>query len=209
VDFSAQTLAQHAVVDRGACGISDPVKRLRFLRREMAALEAEEPAKAPAPKCRRFNPRAIASAVFVLFLVLLPGMRPSDTADTFERERRLTIPFASPPALPSPPRVWMVDHSATEETYSNGLHVDLTFAVSNRPTKRFPVFPLNGGAEVAEFGSQPAGIVYHSTESHLAPFEEDQNRLLKQLGRNLLENVRREHSYHYVIDHFGRVFLRS
>jgi hypothetical protein len=50
------------------------------------------------------------------------------------------------------------------------------------------------------------GIVYHSTESHLAPFEEEHNRRLEQLGHNLLEEVRREHSYHYVIDRFGRVF---
>jgi hypothetical protein len=65
---------------------------------------------------------------------------------------------------------------------------------------------LNGGAAPFQYETKPVGIVYHSTESHLAPFEEAQNGRLRQLGRNLLENVRRERSYHYVIDRFGRVF---
>jgi hypothetical protein len=102
--------------------------------------------------------------------------------------------------------VWQVDHSETLERYSNGLQVDLTFVVSNRPRAHFPIFPPAGGADAAKFGTTPVGIVYHTTESHLAAFEEHENRRLKQVGLNLLEIIRREHSYHYVIDRFGRVF---
>jgi hypothetical protein len=40
----------------------------------------------------------------------------------------------------------------------------------------------------------------------MAPFEEDHNGSLKRAGHGLLEFVRRERSYHYVIDRFGRVF---
>src|SRR5262249_43189951 len=47
---------------------------------------------------------------------------------------------------------------------------------------------------------------YHTTESHLEAFEEEQNGRLKYLGKNLLALLRREHSYHYLIDRFGRVF---
>ena len=52
----------------------------------------------------------------------------------------------------------------------------------------------------------PAGIVFHTTESHMAPFEEEQNGTLRRAGEGLLEFVRRNHSYHFVIDRFGRVF---
>ena len=57
-----------------------------------------------------------------------------------------------------------------------------------------------------EWRSDPAGIVFHTTESHLAPFEEDQNRALRRDGEGLLEYVSRRRSYHFVIDRFGRVF---
>ena len=50
------------------------------------------------------------------------------------------------------------------------------------------------------------GIVFHTTESLLAPFEEEQNRRLRLIGRSLIEIVRTEHSYHYLIDRFGRVY---
>jgi hypothetical protein len=52
----------------------------------------------------------------------------------------------------------------------------------------------------------PVGIVFHTTESHIAPFEEEQNGTLRRAGEGLLEFVRRNHSYHFVIDRFGRVF---
>ena len=56
------------------------------------------------------------------------------------------------------------------------------------------------------YSDQPAGIVYHTTESHLAPFEEGETGHLKLLGRYLLDVLRRQRSYHYLIDRFGRVF---
>jgi len=90
--------------------------------------------------------------------------------------------------------------------YSNGLRVDLTFTVANRPRAHFPIFPLTGSTGATRTGTAPVGIVYHTTESHLVPFQEDENRRLTQLGRNLLELIRRERCYHYVIDRFGRVF---
>ncbi len=105
-----------------------------------------------------------------------------------------------------PIRVWRVDRSDTLETYSNGLRVDLTFAERNKPRQPYPVFPLSGGAEPARYQPGPAGIVYHTTESNLADFEEADNGRLKALARNLLEVVKDEHAYHYVIDRFGRVY---
>jgi len=40
----------------------------------------------------------------------------------------------------------------------------------------------------------------------MAPFEEDQNQVLRRAGEGLLEFVRRRQAYHFVIDRFGRVF---
>ena len=114
-------------------------------------------------------------------------------------------PAAHPKGL-DPQKVWRVDRTDSLETYSNGLRIDLTFAISNQPRDKFPVFPLNGGAVPARYQSNPAGIVFHTTESQLEVFDESENRRLKMLGRNLLEVIRQDRAYHYVIDRFGRVF---
>ncbi|MBI4446537.1 MAG: N-acetylmuramoyl-L-alanine amidase, partial [Acidobacteria bacterium] len=54
--------------------------------------------------------------------------------------------------------------------------------------------------------SEPAGIVFHTSESVQAPFISGQNAALTQIGRDLLKYVSRHRAYHFVIDRFGRVF---
>jgi len=181
-----------AWVEWRAGSIADPVERLRFLRREMRAQKA--------PRQSR-RPWHLASLIAGLILIVLAPL-PTGTAETRVVARRPE----GPSVAVTLPRVWLVEKSGALELYSNGLRIDLTFAVSNRPRNRFPIFPLAGGREPIGESGVPVGIVYHTTESNLAPFEEEENRLLRRYGRNLMEGVRQERSYHYVIDRFGRVF---
>jgi hypothetical protein len=141
-------------------------------------------------------------------LVFATGPAPKGAAETNARERGLLVPRADAASLaPSAvPRVWRVERTENTETYSNGLRVDLTYIVSNRPRAQYLVYSLRGAYAAEKKRNQPVGIVYHMSESNLAPFEQEETRRLKYLGRNLLEVIRREHSYHYVIDRFGRVF---
>lgn len=218
-------------IERRADCIADPVERLRYLR----LMTAPERKLLRPGRWRHGGWIALAAA-----LVLSPGPRPKSAAGTFERERGPVAPawsqnaaasasaqIANPSATPAPegsptaiPHVWRVERSGTSELYSNGLRVDLTFRISNRPRAEYPIFsqiPVSPGlagrgrnASEArrgwKTGSTPVGIVYHTTESLIAPFEEDQNRRLKQLGRNLIDVIRGERAYHYLIDRFGRVF---
>lgn len=198
-------------IERRASRIADPVERLRFLRRATSpprTAESHRTRRRPAGRlARNAGWLALAAAI-----VLAPGPRPAGSAGTFKQERGLLAaagPAASPETqtiAPVPERVWRVERSESSEAYSNGLHVDLTFQVSNRPRARYPIYSLAGASTAAKTSDAPAGIVFHTTESLLAPFEEDQNRRLKQLGRNLLEVIRQERAYHYLIDRFGRVF---
>jgi hypothetical protein len=198
-------------LDLRADKIDDPVKRLRFLRRGMQALESEVLAPA-APMADSAPHRRLTgkwpSVVGLAIAAILGAAWPAGVAETAVRERRMAIPAGTVAfEVPKDPiRVWRVDKSETLETYSNGLRVDLTFAEANKPRQPYPVFPLSGGAQPARYQPNPAGIVYHTTESHLAEFEEADNGRLKALARNLLEVVRDEHAYHYVIDRFGRVY---
>jgi hypothetical protein len=99
--------------------------------------------------------------------------------------------------------VWLVEKSASSEIYSNGLRIDDQFRVSNRP-RSYLAFPLEGTQGVRR--TEPAGIVFHATQSRQAPFEADQNRVLKRIGESLLEYVQRKRAYHFLIDRFGRVY---
>lgn len=228
-------------IERRAACIADPVERLRYLRRMTA------------PERRLLPPgrwRHAAWLTLAAMLVLAPGPRTKSAAGTFDREATATqaraaiqsaAHSASPTSREAPtaiPHVWRVEGSRISELYSNGLRVDLTFQISNRPRAQYPIFGLapaipaltgrgsnaseggrgssvtptltGWGLNASEMGSKtgstPVGIVYHTTESLIAPFEEDQNRRLKQLGRNLIDVIRGERAYHYLIDRFGRVF---
>jgi hypothetical protein len=181
-------------VERRASRIADPVERLRFLRREMHRQPRET---------HRWRAAGLVMGL-VAMVAIVP--LPTGTAETFAREKSLVAPGTANTQVANTARVWLVDKSDSTELYSNGLRIDLTFAVSNRPRSHFPIFSLAGGAERREEGSQPVGIVYHTTESNLAPFEEEENHRLQRLGRNMMEWVRQDRSYHYVIDRFGRVY---
>jgi hypothetical protein len=207
-------------IERRAECIGDPVERLRYLRR----VTAPERKLLPPGRWRHAAWLALAA-----MLVLAPGPRTKSAAGTLEREaiepssyvlrnvsaKQIVDQSTAPPspaeALAGIPHVWRVERSRTSELYSNGLRVDLTFQISNRPRAQYPIFSLVPVSTTLtgrgwKTGSTPVGIVYHTTESLIAPFEEDQNRRLKQLGRNLLDVIRGERAYHYVIDRFGRVF---
>lgn len=107
---------------------------------------------------------------------------------------------------PTPADVWQVEKTASSEVYSNGLRIDTRFTVSNQP-RSYLAFPLDRRAPAEGVRrTEPAGIVFHTTESRQAPFEADQNRVLKRLGESLLEYVRRKRAYHFMIDRFGRVY---
>jgi hypothetical protein len=144
--------------------IHDPVEKLRFLRRRNRFGYPAIPVPWPA---------MLVSAAMIL------------TAGTAGAP---TLPSREAPAGSRPEKVWLVELRGDRETYSNGLQVEVAYAVGNIPRE-----------------GTPAGIVYHTTESQLADFDQSANRRLQLLGRGLLRYVQEERSYHYVIDRFGRV----
>jgi hypothetical protein len=87
--------------------------------------------------------------------------------------------------------------------YSNGLRIENRLAISNEP--RSYRLLARGSGLAGPIRSQPAGIVFHTSESDQAPFEQEQRRKLQRIGQELLFYVRSRRSYHFVIDRFGRV----
>ena len=179
--------------------IDDPLGRLRYLR-------SVRPAKLrPAGGRRVRSLRAgaavgLAAVVTVTCLVVRAKVRVEPLP---ARTHKVQAPLLWSEGLPE---VWLVEKAGGLETYSNGLRIDGRVAISTHP-RSYRVFPVDRpGAGDGAHRTEPAGIVFHTTESHQAPFEADQNRVLKQVGESILEYVRRHRAYNFLIDRFGRVF---
>lgn len=197
------SLGQAYLVEWRARRISDPIERLRYLRQATEVSQRRPGFQG----LRRVRISLLGLGPSLLyFLVLLPAPTPSSTMDTLRWEQSLQSPFGDP-SREIFPAVWEVENTGKQEVYSNGLRVDNQYVTSNRPRELYPVFARRPSEDPKfSWGSGVVGIVYHTTESHMAPFDAAENNTLKRLGRNVLEIVRRKRSYHFVIDRFGRVF---
>lgn len=109
--------------------------------------------------------------------------------------------------LPSyqPEKVWMVERGDGFERYSNGARIITTFEATNRP-RRYLTFNAGEARPSGAAQSAPAGIVYHTSESDLVPFVEDNSGSIEYRSKNLLAYVRDHKSYNYVIDRFGQIY---
>jgi hypothetical protein len=177
-------------IERRARKISDPIERLRYLRQATTAHSGAR---------LRFRWRWMAS------LVLGTGLLPLGSDATHRNLRSPGPPaIAVRPQVPDYPNVWPVEQTNDFEVYSNGLRVEDRLAIANEP-RSYSLIHRGSEMELGPRRDQPAGIVFHTTESDLAPFEPGQKRVLARLGKDLLLYVRRKQSYHFVIDRFGRV----
>jgi hypothetical protein len=120
-------------------------------------------------------------------------------------------PVRALPTTPPSPRqdslkVWLVEQTPGLELYSNGLRIENQFRTSGRPRLYQAIARAGSQTPAWRWRVDPAGIVFHSSESELAAFEPDQTGQLKRQGIGLLTYARRQSLYHFVIDRFGRVF---
>lgn len=198
----------HWLVRWRAARTRDPVERLRYLRTAHTRVTAEV-AEAPAPRRRVRAGRVGLSAGLLVLLFATVGRIASHNIPRPARAR--TIQSAAPRTQGAAEEaaaasVWLVERSDEFDVFSNGLRVDNKYMVANRP-RRYRVLDRQAGPEpVVRERQDAAGIVYHTTESHQAPFEESHSVALRRAGESLLEYVRRHRAYHFVIDRFGRVF---
>jgi hypothetical protein len=189
-------------IEQRAATIQDPVARLRYLQRSVV------------PKRRatsgRTNKLPWLSLGLLLVLILIPGYKESSVKASFPLKPALHIPpLASADVNPPDtiPNVWLVDQTRDFETYSNGLRVDDRYVKPNQKRVFYPVYRRGAiDARQPEWRSEPAGIVYHTTESDQARFTADQNARLKLIAKAVIGVVQQNHSYHFLIDRFGQVF---
>jgi len=187
-------------VDRVARHIHDPVTRLRFLK---AVVPCPEDELRKPHRIKRFCVLALAAiAVMLLVLMTLSRLRASVPVQSASAPVPRVIDKPSP-SVSRAADVWLVEKLGESDTYSNGLRIDNRYLVATH-ARSYLAFPMDGSSPVER--SEPAGIVFHTTESQQAPFEARENRALKRIGESTLEFVRRRQAYNFVIDRFGRVY---
>jgi len=189
-------LAVQALVEWRASRIDDPLAKLKYLRRAVPRVETSNRRMRAVV---RFLPLvlvfATVSACLVRAMVQVDPLPP--------HIRHIKVPVLGGEGLPD---VWQVESTPQWEIYSNGLRIDNRFAIGNHP-RSYRVFPVDHPEESGEpERTQPAGIVFHTTESQQEPFEADKNRVLKQVAESLVEYVRRHRAYNFLVDRFGRVY---
>jgi len=209
----AVALIPRTYIERKAGQIVDPVERLRYLRRNSWVWLQ--------PSWRQRKLSALGLAMLLVCLMMpgyqvsrpvlhpahpaYPGLPPASTAP---------VSTSAIGILPDVfPDVWQVDKTRDFETYSNGLRIDNRFTAPNQKRLLYPVYPHGSAAALAdidtrhpEWRSEPAGIVYHTTESDQARFTADENERLKRIGQAVIGFVKQNHNYHFLIDRFGQVF---
>jgi hypothetical protein len=182
----------HWWIERRAARIADPVERLRYLR--------SLPARGPRRPIR-FRGWPVIFLAPVAFLMLRPA------AGRIESAPRAEVAPQSPgKAARSYSEVWNVQHAGEYDIYSNGLRIENRLAAPQR-TRSYLAYPIgNLDRAEGERRSDPAGIVFHSSETQQAPFTAEENSRLQLIGESLVEYVRARRAYNFVVDRFGRVY---
>ncbi len=105
-----------------------------------------------------------------------------------------------------PAEIWFVESLDGEDLYSNGLRVDNRYRTHTGP-RAYAVLPRDGEVEpeALQWRERPVGLVFHTTESDLAPFAKAYNHHIRYQGRQLLLYMQREGLYNFAIDRFGKV----
>jgi hypothetical protein len=104
-----------------------------------------------------------------------------------------------------PEKVWLVEQAENTERYSNAGRIVTTYETTTR-ARSYQVFQPATATATGPQRRDPAGIVYHTSESDLLSFTPDNNESIESHSRGLLEYVRQHKSYNYVIDRFGQIY---
>jgi N-acetylmuramoyl-L-alanine amidase len=202
-------------VELRARQIQDPVQRLRYLQGSLGPLSG--PPALHAAKYGRVKKFAVLGLALLLGCLLIPTykassrVRPAPAAPSAHLGVPASRAAVSPEGIgvvpDAAPNVWLVDQTRDFETYSNGLRIDDRYVTPNQKRIFYPVYQRGAiDTRQPEWRSEPAGIVYHTTESDQARFTPDQNARLKRIGKAVIGVVQQNHSYHFLIDRFGQVF---
>lgn len=211
----------HHLIFREICGLTPSTSGQL---RQLTSLKSRAPLTARILfACYRFRPAFYTLATFCLLGVLygaytgavwsahkvssLVAGRNSEATRAASSSPNPVLAQVAAAGLPdyNPDKVWLVEQKDNYERYSNGMRILRDYETTNHPRGYYVYRPGDPSAE-ARSGHEPAGIVFHTSENDLLPFDETNTDSIEARTRNLLEYVKRHTSYNYLIDRFGQVY---
>ena len=106
-----------------------------------------------------------------------------------------------------PHKIWMVKKESDYELFSNGVRILTEFETENH-SRSYYLYSKDDPLKNLDLPVQHqiVGLLYHTTEGELVDFKPDNNSDLQRRSHGLMSYVKKEKSYHYVIDRFGQIY---
>lgn len=102
-------------------------------------------------------------------------------------------------------KVWLVKRGDDYEQYSNGCRILTKYETDNHP-RGFYSIPRGSDTDGEVLRHDVIGIVYHTSESDIVPFIPDNNASIQQRSQGVLDWIRKNKSYNYLIDRYGEIY---
>lgn len=104
-----------------------------------------------------------------------------------------------------PEKVWLVERTSEYERYSNNCRILTKYETENHPRGYYTI-PRGSETEGDVLRRDIVGIVYHTSESDIVPFTPDNNDSIQRRSMGLLDWIRKDRSYNYLIDRTGEIY---
>jgi N-acetylmuramoyl-L-alanine amidase len=119
------------------------------------------------------------------------------------------VPPTQPKEVERPPakleKVFFLEKKGNIERWSNRTKIRTEFETFNRP-RRYHAIPRGSDAIGGQLRSDIAGIVYHTSESHIVPYDSDYNEDILRSSQGLINYIRSKKLYNYLIDRSGEIY---
>lgn len=102
-------------------------------------------------------------------------------------------------------KVWLVERTSEFERYSNGCRILTKYETENHPRGYYTI-PRGSETDGEVERHDIVGIVYHTSESDIVPFTPDNNDSIQRRSMGLLDWIRKDRSYNYLIDRYGEIY---
>ncbi|HEV2666134.1 MAG TPA: hypothetical protein VG324_14545, partial [Blastocatellia bacterium] len=102
-------------------------------------------------------------------------------------------------------KVWLSEKDGEIEKWSNSCRISTRYETGNHPRA---YYTIPRGLETAgdQVSNKIVGILYHTPENPMFEFNPENNRRMQNSSRGLLEDVRENKKYNYLINRIGEIY---
>jgi hypothetical protein len=153
-------------------------------------------------------------AVLTLLVLYSFGVRAAHgvnnyLANKYNPQGPSTAPFPTPnpknDIFFGPEKIWLAETEDGVEKWSNGCNISTKYETDNHPRSYYTI-PRGEETNGDQVSNKIIGIVYHTPESSMFDFNQENNKAIQQGSRALLEFVQKHKKYNYMINRIGDIY---